>query len=91
MQDEVTDVSLKRPLWFLKLKCATQLQIQQSLVLHRKVLKEGTSNIERNLIPQPTFESHQVCKKIGLELDCEVFAIHQIVFFIKKLFNYKLQ
>ena len=50
-QDETTDVSLKHLLWFLKLQGATQQQIQKSLAQHRKVLKEGSSNFERNKIP----------------------------------------
>ena len=56
-QDETTDVSLKHRLWFFKLQGATQQQIQQSLALHRKVVKEGSSNIERNTIPQPAYEA----------------------------------
>ena len=39
-QDGTTDVSLKLRLWLLKLQNATQQQIQQSLALHRNVLKE---------------------------------------------------
>ena len=39
-QDEIADVSLKHRLWFHKLEGARQNQIQQSLVLHCKVLKD---------------------------------------------------
>ena len=56
-QNETTDVSLKHRLWILKLQGATQQHIQQSLALHRKVLKDGSSNFERNAIPQPAYET----------------------------------
>ena len=39
-QDETTDVLLKQRLLFLKLQGETQQQIQQSLALHRKMLKK---------------------------------------------------
>ena len=57
MQNEATDVSLKYTIWFLKLKSATQRQNQQSLVLHCKVLKEGSSNFERNPIPKIAYDA----------------------------------
>ena len=56
IQDETTDILLKHCLCFLKLHGATQKQIQQCLALHRKVLKEGSSNLERNNIAQPVYE-----------------------------------
>ena len=55
MQDETSDVSLKNRLWLLKLQEATQQQIQKSLALHRKALKEWSSNFERNTISQPAY------------------------------------
>ena len=56
-KDETTDVSLKYRLWFLKLQGPAQQQIQQSLTLHRKVLKKGSSNFERNITPQQAYEA----------------------------------
>ena len=56
-QDETTDVSLKHRHWFFKLQGATLQQIQQSLMLHLKVLKEGSSNFESNTILQPAYET----------------------------------
>ena len=49
-KDETTDVPLKHRLRFLKLQGVIQQQIQQGLALHRKVLKEGSSDFERNTI-----------------------------------------
>ena len=43
-QDETIDVSLKHGLWLLKLQGVTLQQMQQSLELHRKVLREWSSN-----------------------------------------------
>ena len=51
-QDETTDASLKLRLLYLRLQGATMQKIQQSLTLHRKMLKEGSSDFERNKIQQ---------------------------------------
>ena len=56
-QYETTDVLLKHHLWFLKLQDAKQQQIQQRLALHCKVPKDESSNLERNMIPQPAYEA----------------------------------
>ena len=66
-QDEVTVVSLKHRFWYLKLQWATEAQIQQSLALHHKVLKEEMSNFERNLIPQPARDA-QIITPFGCTL-----------------------
>ena len=63
-QDEATDVSLKQGIRFLEVQGSTQSQIQQSLALHRKVLKEDSYNIEHNMIPKPALEA-QVPKPFG--------------------------
>ena len=47
---------MKHRLRLLKLSLTTQEQIQQSLALHHKVLKETSSNFERNTILQPVYE-----------------------------------
>ena len=57
-------MSLKHRLWFLKLKDTTQPHIQQILGLHLKLLKEGSSNIEHNLIPLPSNEA-QITETLG--------------------------
>ena len=56
-QDRTTDVSLKQRLWLLRLQDEKPKKTQQSLALHRKVLKEGSSNLERNTTPQPAYEA----------------------------------
>ena len=52
-----TDRSFKHVLRFLKLQRATQPQTQQSLAIHRNVLKEKSSRIEHSMIPQPVYEA----------------------------------
>ena len=61
-KDKTTDVSLKYRLWSLKIQGATKQQIQQNLVLHRKVLKERSSNFERKTTPQPAYEAQDITK-----------------------------
>ena len=63
-QEEVTDVSLKHRLLFLKLQGSTRPQTQLSFGLHIDVLKEGSSDMERNLIPQSAFKA-QITAQFG--------------------------
>ena len=71
-QEEATNVSLKQRLWLFKLQGETNPHIEESLAPHRKVLKDVSSNIERNLIPQ---------------LACQAQPLHHLITHSQSGFN----